>query len=57
MILPGEAWLEFKVEGNILYQTATFRPKGIAGRLYWISVVPFHYFVFNGMISKLAEPI
>ena len=57
MILPGEAWLEFKIEGNILYQTATFRPKGIAGRLYWISVVPFHYFVFNGMISKLAEPL
>ena len=57
MILPGEAWLEFKIEGNILYQTATFRPKGIAGRLYWLSVVPFHYFVFNGMISKLAEPL
>jgi len=57
MILPGEAWLEFKIEGNILYQTATFRPKGIAGRLYWISVLPFHYFVFNGMISKLAEPL
>ena len=57
MKLPGEAWLEFKIEDNILYQTATFRPKGIAGRLYWISVVPFHYFVFNGMISKLAEPL
>lgn len=57
MILPGEAWLEFKIEDNILYQTATFRPKGIAGRLYWISVIPFHYLVFNGLISKLAKPI
>lgn len=57
MKLPGEAWLEFKIEDNILYQTATFRPKGIAGRLYWLSVIPFHWFVFNGMISKLAEPI
>lgn len=54
MKLPGEAWLEFKIEGNILYQTATFRPKGVAGRLYWYSVLPFHWFVFNGMISKLA---
>ncbi len=57
MKLPGEAWLEFKIEDNILYQTATFRPKGIAGRLYWLSVIPFHWFVFNGMISKLAEPM
>ena len=56
MKLPGEAWLEFKIEDNILHQTATFRPKGIAGRLYWLSVIPFHWFVFNGMISKLAEP-
>ncbi|SNR37487.1 SDR family oxidoreductase [Lutibacter flavus] len=56
MKIPGEAWLEFKIEENILYQTATFRPKGIAGRLYWYTVVPFHYFVFNGMISKLAAP-
>ena len=55
MKLPGEAWLEFKIEDDILYQTATFRPKGVAGRLYWYSVVPFHWFIFNGMISKLAK--
>ncbi len=54
MKLPGEAWLEFKIEDNILYQTATFRPQGIAGRLYWYAVTPFHWFVFNGMISKLV---
>ena len=54
MKLPGEAWLEFKIEDNILYQTATFRPQGLAGRLYWYAVTPFHWFVFNGMISKLA---
>lgn len=53
MKLPGEAWLEFKIEDDILYQTATFRPQGIAGRLYWYAVTPFHWFVFNGMISKL----
>ena len=54
MKLPGEAWLEFKIENNTLKQTATFRPKGLAGRLYWFSVLPFHGFIFNGMIRKLA---
>ncbi|MBT8287919.1 MAG: SDR family oxidoreductase [Flavobacteriaceae bacterium] len=55
MKLPGEAWLEFKIENHTLHQTATFRPKGIAGRLYWYLVTPFHWFVFNGMINKLAK--
>lgn len=54
MKLPGEAWLEFKIEDDTLYQTATFRPKGIAGRLYWYLVTPFHWFVFNGMINRLV---
>ena len=52
MILPGEAWLEFKVEKGVLYQTATFRPHGLGGRLYWYAVMPFHWFVFNGMINN-----
>lgn len=55
MKLPGEAWLEFKIEDGILKQTATFRPRGLAGRLYWYSVLPFHWFIFNGMINKLVE--
>ena len=56
MKLPGEAWMEFKIDdNNILHQTATFRPKGIWGRLYWITTSPFHYFIFNGMIRHLAE--
>lgn len=55
MILPGEAWLEFKIEDDKLYQTATFRPVGLAGRLYWYAVVPFHWFIFNGMISKIVK--
>lgn len=55
MILPGEAWLEFKIKDNTLHQTATFRPHGIAGRLYWYAVVPFHWFIFNGMIQKIAK--
>ncbi|AXB58047.1 SDR family oxidoreductase [Flavobacterium fluviale] len=55
MKLPGEAWLEFKIIHNTLYQAATFRPKGILGKLYWYSVLPFHGFIFNGMINKLTE--
>ena len=55
MKLPGEAWLEFKIIGNTLYQSATFRPRGIWGKLYWYSVLPFHGFIFNGMLNKLIE--
>ncbi|MGD1945727.1 MAG: SDR family oxidoreductase [Croceivirga sp.] len=56
MRLPGEAWLEFRIDDqNILHQTATFRPKGLKGRLYWFSVLPFHYFIFGGMIRNIAK--
>lgn len=56
MRMPGEAWLEFHIdEDNILHQTATFRPKGLRGRLYWYSVLPFHYFIFGGMIKNLIK--
>jgi uncharacterized protein YbjT (DUF2867 family) len=56
MKLPGEAWLEFKIdENNILHQTATFRPRGLKGRFYWYSIVPFHYFIFGGMIRNIAK--
>ncbi|WP_339716139.1 SDR family oxidoreductase [uncultured Kriegella sp.] len=56
MRLPGEAWLEFKIDGNnILHQTATFRPKGLRGRLYWFIILPFHYFIFGGMIRNIAK--
>jgi uncharacterized protein YbjT (DUF2867 family) len=55
MRLPGEAWLEFKIEDNRLKQTATFRPRGLWGRLYWYSVLPFHGFIFCGMINKLVD--
>ncbi len=56
MRLPGEAWLEFKIDkNNTLHQIATFRPKGLRGRLYWYSVLPFHYFIFGGMIRNIAK--
>ncbi|WP_026839610.1 SDR family oxidoreductase [Gillisia sp. JM1] len=56
MKVPGEAWLEFEIdEDNILHQTATFRPRGIWGRLYWYTMLPFHYFIFEGMLNKIAK--
>ena len=55
MKLPGEAWLEFKISDGELIQTATFRPLGVAGRLYWYSVYPLHGFIFKGMINKLTS--
>lgn len=56
MKLPGEAWLEFKInKEGFLTQTATFRPKGLWGRIYWYSVLPFHYFIFGGMIRNLVH--
>lgn len=55
MKLPGEAWLEFKIDGENLIQTATFRPLGVFGRIYWYSVLPFHGFIFRGMSRKIAK--
>lgn len=56
MKLPGEAWLEFKIDNNNIFtQTATFRPLGLLGRFYWYSVFPFHGLIFNGMINRIAK--
>ena len=56
MKLPGDAWLEFRVDNDsVLYQTATFRPHGFWGRAYWYSMLPFHYFIFGGMIRKIGR--
>lgn len=59
MKLPGDAWLEFQIirknGKNILKQTATFRPDGVWGRLYWYAVAPLHFFVFNGMIDNIIK--
>ncbi len=55
MKVPGEAWLEFEIDDEgVVHQTATFRPRGIWGRLYWYSMLPFHYFIFAGMIRHIA---
>ena len=50
-----EAWLEFRIVDDKLIQTATFRPLGLKGRLYWYSVLVFHGFIFKGMIQYLTQ--
>ncbi len=58
MKLPGEAWLEWKIDHTAdpptLMQNATFRPNGLLGRLYWLAVLPFHAFVFRNMGKAIA---
>lgn len=56
MKLPGDAWLEFKIDKQgVLHQTATFRPRGVLGRLYWLSVYPFHDLILKGLADKICE--
>ncbi|MGM0475080.1 MAG: SDR family oxidoreductase, partial [Bacteroidota bacterium] len=55
MKLPGEAWLEFSIKDRVLHQTATFRPLGLWGRLYWFIMLPFHAFIFRGMARNIAS--
>jgi uncharacterized protein YbjT (DUF2867 family) len=59
MKLPGEAWLEFKITEEKgekkLSQIATFRPKGLWGRLYWYAMFPFHLFIFKGMALQIVN--
>jgi hypothetical protein len=56
MKLPGEAWLEFQIDAEgVLTQSATFRPLGLLGILYWYAVLPFHGFIFQGMLTEIAK--
>ena len=58
MKLPGEALLEFVIEQrspgqSVLRQTALFQPRGLFGLMYWYMVLPFHHFVFRGMLMGI----
>lgn len=57
MKLPGRGWLQYELKPDgdetVIRQTAIFEPKGVLGRLYWYSVLPFHHFVFNGTLKGI----
>lgn len=64
MRVPGVAVLDFELApttdtsgaaGTRLTQTARFRPRGLAGLLYWYAVMPFHGLVFNGLLDGIAQ--
>jgi hypothetical protein len=61
MKLPGTARLEFCLEpigdgsATKLKMAARFRPKGLAGIMYWYSVVPLHNVVFGGMLKGIKR--
>jgi uncharacterized protein YbjT (DUF2867 family) len=58
MRVPGQAWLQFEVEGDEhrsqIRQTAIFDPNGLAGLLYWYTLLPLHRLVFAGMLYGIA---
>ena len=63
MILPGKAWLEFKIEDfeiagkkmRKISQDATYSPRGLGGQLYWFAVSPFHVLIFPRMLANLVR--
>ena len=59
MRLPGDAWLEWEISptstGSHIVQRARYKPRGLFGRLYWYGVMPFHFFVFPGMLKGIVR--
>ena len=60
MKLPGEASLEFEIDRlsprqTRLKQTARYLPRGLLGIAYWYAVLPFHGFVFRGMLKGIRD--
>jgi uncharacterized protein YbjT (DUF2867 family) len=60
MKLPGDAWLEWRIDEEAdghrtLVQSAYFRPRGLFGRIYWYTMMPFHLFIFRQMASRIAR--
>jgi hypothetical protein len=58
MRVPGRAWLELSVKpipgGSLYRQRAVFFPHGLAGRLYWLSILPFHGVIFSSMARRIT---
>lgn len=58
MRVPGRAWLELETRDagahRVYRQRAVYFPHGLAGRLYWYVLVPFHGVIFNGMANRIV---
>jgi hypothetical protein len=59
MVLPGKAWLDFRVsteDGKTkIVQEATFVPRGLGGQMYWYVIAPLHTLVFPTMIRNIVK--
>lgn len=61
MKLPGEASLLLSIEDGetndvkIFHLLANFRPKGLAGHIYWWAIRPFHRIVFGSMVRNIPR--
>lgn len=59
MRMPGDGCLQFEVEdqgGRVaIRQTATFRPRGMLGGLYWYLLYPVHLIIWSGMLQAIAR--
>ena len=60
MKLPGQAWLEWscsqETSGSqtIVRQRASFHPRGIAGRLYWLALLGPHALIWRQLLKRLV---
>jgi uncharacterized protein YbjT (DUF2867 family) len=59
MRVPGRAWLQWEAlpegDGTRLVQTAVFRPRGLAGFLYWYALYPIHAAMFSRLAGAVAR--
>ncbi len=61
MKMPGRGWLEFEVtpvdggRRSTIRQTASFDPRGLLGRAYWLALLPFHAVIFRGMLRRIVR--
>lgn len=57
MRLPGRAWLEFRIEEangrRRLTVAASYDTGSTWGKLYWYAFVPFHRYIFKGLIEEI----
>jgi hypothetical protein len=59
MKLPGRAWLEFRIadrgEDRLLTVAPHYDTASLAGKAYWYIFLPFHDFIFKGLIKQIER--
>lgn len=60
MRASGRAWLQLGVEpgengGARYWQRAVYFPEGLAGRAYWLAMLPFHRLIFPAMARNIMK--